>query len=127
LNLLEFYYSIQKNFNNEKITFALFKYFPHVIDWWEGYWERYTADEFTPFRREHTWENFVDALKEEFYPVRNYDDQYMKWMTLHQKSDQTMLEYTNIFHTLRSNMGIKESKRHLFLKYLSGIHRYIQT
>jgi hypothetical protein len=39
-----------------------------------GYWERYIADESTPFRREPTWEAFVDALKEDFYPVRNYDD-----------------------------------------------------
>jgi hypothetical protein len=25
---------------------------------------------------------FVDALKEEFYPIGSYDDQYMRWMTL---------------------------------------------
>jgi hypothetical protein len=36
-------------------------------------------------------------------------------------------EYTDIFHTLRSNLGIKDSKRHLVLKYRSGLHRYIQT
>jgi hypothetical protein len=37
LNLLEGYYSVQKNFNSEKITFALLKSLPHVIAWWEGY------------------------------------------------------------------------------------------
>jgi hypothetical protein len=36
-------------------------------------------------------------------------------------------KYTNIFHTLRSKMGIKDSERHLVLKYHSGPHRYIQT
>jgi hypothetical protein len=36
-------------------------------------------------------------------------------------------EYTNIFYTLRSNIGIKDSVQHLVLKYCSGIHRYIQT
>jgi hypothetical protein len=35
-------------------------------------------------------------------------------------------EYTNIFHTLRSKMGIKDFERHLVLKYRSGLHRYIQ-
>jgi hypothetical protein len=87
LNLLEGYYSIQKNSDSEKITFALLKSLPHVRAWWEGYWERYTIDESTLFGREPTWVAFVDALKEEFYPVGNYDDQYMRWTTLRQKRD----------------------------------------
>lgn len=36
-------------------------------------------------------------------------------------------KYTNIFHTLCSNMDIKDFERHLVLKYRSGLHRYIQT
>jgi hypothetical protein len=91
LNLLEGYYSIQKISDSEKITFTLLKSLPHVRAWWEGYWERYTVDESTLFGREPTWEAFVDALKEEFYPVGNYDDQYMRWTTLRQKRDQTVL------------------------------------
>jgi hypothetical protein len=82
LNFLEGYYSIQKISNCLNITFALLKALPHVGAWWEGYWDRYTADESMPFRREPTWETFVDALKEEFYPVGSYDDQYMRWTTL---------------------------------------------
>ena len=38
-----------------------------------------------------------------------------------------MSEYTNNFHTLRTKLGIKDSERHLILKYHSGLHRYIQT
>jgi len=71
LNLLEGYYFIQKHFDNEKMTFALLKSLPHVRDWWEGYWERYTIDESTLFGREPTWVAFVDSIKEDFYPVRN--------------------------------------------------------
>jgi hypothetical protein len=127
LNLLEYYYFVQKNSDNEKITFTLLKSLPCVRVWWEGYWERYTTNEYTLFGRELTWAAFVDALKEEFYHVRNYDDQYMRWTTLCQKRDQMVLEYTNIFHTLCSKLGIKDSKRHLVLKYCSGLHRYIQT
>jgi hypothetical protein len=76
--------------------------------------------------REPTWEAFLDSLKEDLYPVENYDDQYMRWTNHHQKRDQTVSEYTNIFHTLHSNMGIKHFERHLVLKYQSGFHRYIQ-
>jgi hypothetical protein len=55
------------------------------------------VDESTPFGREPTWVTFVDSLKEEFYHVENYDEQYMRWMTLHQKRDrrcQSTLKYS---------------------------------
>jgi hypothetical protein len=55
LNLLEGYYSVQKFFESENITFVLLKSLPHVRAWWEGYWERYTMDESMPFGREPTW------------------------------------------------------------------------
>ena len=37
LNLLEGYFSIQKKFDREKITFTLLKALPHVKHWWETY------------------------------------------------------------------------------------------
>jgi hypothetical protein len=36
-------------------------------------------------------------------------------------------DFTNIFHTLRTKMGIKDLERHLVLKYRGALHRYIQT
>jgi hypothetical protein len=36
-------------------------------------------------------------------------------------------EFTNTFHTLRTKLGIKDSERHLVLKYRGALHRYIQT
>jgi hypothetical protein len=90
LNLLEGYYSVQKKFDGENITFTLLKSLPHVKSWWEGYWERYTMMNLCHSGREPTWVAFVDALKEDFYPVGSYDDQYMRWMTLHQERDQTV-------------------------------------
>ena len=59
--------------------------------------------------------------------MANYDDQYIKWTILHQERDQTVSEYTNKFHTLRTKLGIKDSEQHLVLKYHSVLHRYIRT
>jgi hypothetical protein len=69
----------------------------------------------------------MDAVKEQYYPVDNYEDQNMRWTTLRQEKSQTVLEFTNNFHTLRTKLGIKDSERHLVLKYRGDIHRYIQT
>jgi hypothetical protein len=68
----------------------------------------------------------VDAVKEQYYPVDNYEDQYMIWTTLRKERGQAVLEFTNTFHTLHTKMGIKDSERHLVLKYHGALHRYIQ-
>jgi hypothetical protein len=49
-----------------------------------------------------------------------------KWTTLWQESDQAVPEFTNIFHTLCTKVGIKYYERYMVLKYRDGIHRYIQ-
>jgi hypothetical protein len=38
-----------------------------------------------------------------------------------------MPDFTNIFHTLCTKLGIKYSERHLVLKYRGALDRYIQT
>ena len=50
----------------------------------------------------------------------------MRWTTLRQERVQSVLEFTNNFHTLCTKLGIKDSERHLVLKYRRALHRYIQ-
>jgi hypothetical protein len=69
----------------------------------------------------------VDAVKEQYYPIVNYDDQYIRLITLWQERGQTVLEFTNHYHTLRTNIGIKESEWNFVAKYHEAWHMYIQT
>jgi hypothetical protein len=73
-----------------------------------------------------TWDSFRDANKEQYYPIGSYEDQYTKWTTLRQERDQTVPNFNNIFHTLRTKLGIKDSEHHLVLKYHSFLHKYIK-
>jgi hypothetical protein len=84
LNLPKGYFSVHNIFYREKITFALLKALPHVKNWWETYWEEISTEESGIYGAELTWDFFVDAVKEQYYPVGNYKDQYMRWTTLHQ-------------------------------------------
>ena len=43
-----------------------------------------------------------------------------------QQMDQDVHELTNLFHTLYTKLGIKDSEKNLVLKYCSFLHRYIQ-
>jgi hypothetical protein len=74
--------------NSEKITFELLKVITHVKYCWENYYEQHVGDESAIFEPKSTWETFVDALKEQYYPIGNYDDQYTRWKTLHEERDQ---------------------------------------
>jgi hypothetical protein len=49
-----------------------------------------------------------DAIKEQYYPIGSYEDQYTRLTTLHQEWDQTVPDFTNIFHTLCTKLGIKD-------------------
>jgi hypothetical protein len=126
LNLLEGYFSVHNFLNRENITFALLKVVPHVKDWWETFCEQKETEEPSLFTVTTTWDSFRDAIKEQYYPVGSYDDLYTKWTTLWQERDQAVPDFTNIFHTLCTKLGIKDSERHLVLKYHIALHRYIQ-
>ena len=91
LSLLEGYFSVQNFSNTEKIIFMLLKDLPHVRYWWETYCEQHVEDEFSIFGPRPTWAAFVDALKEQYYRIGNYHDQYTRWKNMHQEIDETTI------------------------------------
>ena len=80
--MLEDYFLVYNFSDREKITFALLKAVPHVKDWWETHCEQTSTEETSMFSTIPTWASFVDALKEKYYPIGSYDDQYMRMTTL---------------------------------------------
>jgi len=127
LNMLEGYFFVHNFSIIEKITFALVKVIPHVKYWWEILCEKKEREEPSLFTVMVTWKSFKDVIKEQYYPVGSYDDMYTKSTTLQQERDQAVSEFTNIFHTLHTKLGIKDSDQYLMLKYCGGIHRYIRA
>jgi hypothetical protein len=106
LNLLEGSFSIHNFSNREKITFALLKYLPHVKHWSETYWEKIYIEESGIYGYEPTWDFFVNDVKEQYYHVGNYEDQYMRWTTLRQERAQAVPEFINTFHTLHIKQSL---------------------
>ena len=83
LNLLEGYFSIHNFSDREKITFVLLKVLSHVKFWWDTYCEQHVEHVFAIFGPGPVWAAFIDALKEKYYPVGKYDDQYTRWKNMH--------------------------------------------
>jgi hypothetical protein len=67
---------------------VLLKVVPHVKYWWETFCEKKETEEPSLFIVVVTWESFRDAIKEQYYPVRSYDNLYTKWTTLWKERDQ---------------------------------------
>ena len=112
---------------NPWVPLMLHYVIPYVNDWWDTYSEQRSIEESAIFVVFHTWYSFRDAIKEQYYPVGSYEDQFTRWNTLCQEMNQTIPYFTNIFHTLCTKLGNKDSERHLVLKYCGCFHRYIQT
>ena len=74
LSVLERYFSIHNFFDREKITFVLLKAVPHVQNWCGTYCEQNSSNESGMFETNPTWASFIDAVREQYYPVGNYDD-----------------------------------------------------
>jgi hypothetical protein len=90
LTLLELYFSIHNFSDKEKNTFSLLKSLPHVKNWWDTYWEKSSTEESGIYGAKPTWDFFVDAVKEQYYPIGNYEDQYMRWTTLWKERGQVV-------------------------------------
>ena len=56
----------------------------------------------------------------------SYEDKYIQSTMLWQQSDQDVHELMNLFDTLHTKFGIKDSKNYLVLKFRSCLHKYIQ-
>ena len=80
--MLEGYFFVHDFSSRENITFSFLKVTPHIKDWWETYCEK--RDEITPslFSTTPTWNSFQGTIKEQFYPVGNYEEKYIKWTML---------------------------------------------
>jgi len=96
LNFLEGYFPVMI-LPVEKILLLYFSKPPHVKDLWETFYEK--KEESTPslFLAAPTWNSFWDTIKEQYYPIRSYEDKYIKWTMLRQGRDRDILEFTNVF------------------------------
>jgi hypothetical protein len=112
---------------DKKITFVLLKVVAHVKGWWETFCEKKETKKPSLFIVATTWKSFMDDIEKKYYLVGSYDNLYTKWTTLQEEGDQAMPDFTNIFHTLRTKMGIKYLEQHLVLKYCVSMYIYIQN
>lgn len=81
---LERYFSVDQFSNEEKINFSLLKTEGHVKHSWEAKVsskELQTRNTFF-FHQKPTWGEFVEHIKEEYFPADTYKHKNMQWQLL---------------------------------------------
>ena len=100
---MERYFYVNDFSDIEKITFALLKAENHVKLAWEAHittkeiHEAQDGHEFSMlFDGKPTWKEFVEHIKQEYYPEDSYEQKYIQWQLLRQKKDQSVLDRKSV-------------------------------
>eukprot|EP00253_Pinus_taeda_P036455 PITA_36455 len=77
-------------------------------------------------QRDAMMDNFAQILQ--WLPTSDASSStsHPRGATPFKERDQDVSEFTNTFHTLRTKLGIKDTERHLVLKYHGCLHKYIK-
>jgi hypothetical protein len=73
-----------------------------------------------------SWNDFISALKKQFYPLAYLQQEMMNWQSLRKVKGQSVQEYTQIFHKKDFNLGIPLYTQETLLKYIGGLHSYLK-
>ena len=91
------------------------------------WWESRTRDDLKKSGKTiSSWNDFVIALKQQFYPLAYMQQEMMNWQCLRQSKGQSVQEYTQIFRKKDLNLGIPLYTQETLLKYISGLHSYLK-
>ena len=73
-----------------------------------------------------TLNEFVSAIKKQFYPLAYMQQAMMSWQTLCQLKGQSVQRYTQEFRKIDLALGISLDSPETLLKYISGLHIYLK-
>jgi hypothetical protein len=91
------------------------------------WWKRKTKDDLNKNGKTiSSWNDFITALKKQFYPLAYMQQEMMNWKSLRQAKGQSVQEYTQIFRKKELNLGIPLYTQETLLKYIGGLHSYLK-
>jgi hypothetical protein len=120
---LEVYCRIQKiTEDNTKIQLASLWLGGTTLIWWES---KTQEDLKKSGKIISSWNDFVTALKKQFYPLAYMQHEMMNWKSLKQAKGQNVQSYTQEFRKKALMLGIPLYTQETLLKYIGGLHTTI--
>jgi hypothetical protein len=73
-----------------------------------------------------SWNDFIVALKRQFYPLTYMQKAIMDWKKFRQAKGKNMQSFTQKFRRRALDLGIDLSSQETLLKYIEGLHSYLR-
>jgi hypothetical protein len=124
IHQIEVYYRIQRIKDDEtKIQLASLRLESAGLIWWEA---KTQEDMKKHGKVVSSWNDFIVALKRQFYPLAYMQKAIMDWKNFRQAKGKSVQSYTQEFRRRALILGINLSSQETLLKYIGGFHSYLR-
>jgi hypothetical protein len=106
-----------------KIHIASLRLESAALIWWESTTEE---DMKKHGRFLSSWNDFIVAIKSQFYPLAYMHKAIMNWKNFRQAKGKSVQSYTQEFRRRDLILGIYLSSQETLLKYIGGLHSYLR-
>jgi hypothetical protein len=120
---IEVYCRIQKIQDDEtKIQLASLRLDSVALIWWESK----TQEDMKKHGKILTsWNDFIVAIKRQFYPLAYMQKATMDWQNFRQAKGQNVQRFTQEFRRRALVLGVDLSSQETLLKYIGALHSYL--
>jgi hypothetical protein len=121
---IEVYCSIQKIQDDEtKIQLSSLRLDSAALIWWESK----TQEDMKKHGKILTsWNDFIVAIKRQFYPLAYKQKATMDWQNFRQAKGQNVQSFTQEFRRRSLLLGVDLSSQETLLKYIGALHSYLR-
>jgi hypothetical protein len=121
---IEVYCRIQKIQDDEtKIQLASLRLDSATLIWWEAK----TQEDMKKHGKILTsWNDFIVAIKKQFYPLAYMQKATMDWQNFRQAKGQNVQIFTQEFRRRDLVLGVDLSSQETLLKYIGALHSYLR-
>jgi hypothetical protein len=121
---VEVYCRIQKIQDDEtKIHLASLRLDSATLIWWESK----TQEDMKKHGKILTsWNDFIVAIKRQFYPLAYMQKATMDWQNFRQAKGQNVQSFTQEFRRRALVLGVDLSSQETLLKYIGALHSYLR-
>jgi hypothetical protein len=121
---IEVYCRIQKIQDDEtKIQLASLRLDSATLIWWESK----TQDDMKKHGKILTsWNDFIVAIKKQFYPLAYMQKDTMDWQNFRQDKGKNVKSFTQEFRRRALVLGVDLSSQETLLKYIGALHSYLR-
>jgi hypothetical protein len=124
IHQIEVYYRIQKIQDDEtKVHLASLRLDSATLIWWES---KTQEDMKKHGKILISWNDFIVAIKKQFYPLAYKQKATMEWKNFRQAKGQSVQSFTREFRRRDLVLGVDLSSQETFFKYIGALHSYLR-